>query len=280
MNFLLKSALFISSAVACFSIKPVLANPYNLDKIPLGYWQYYERNFKTPVVYYRSGNKMEGRMGNTCFSAQIGVDRVQVKWWGEVPSTLSNNYSLAAFTVDNINFQQIGQGNYQQDIGYCNSARKIYQGRELNFSFTYPSNYVLVENRDNNSSLDITLWGDKDYRDIQSGVYDRSELPLRSISISVYPNSNNRSPLEWARNNNNISNFSSTFRKGEHKNINLAGQTAISYTWCGLGCGDNIIFTSKDNKYIFLLDVVYGDESGLYLVREDFKYIISTFKFN
>ncbi|WP_157999165.1 hypothetical protein, partial [Anaplasma marginale] len=95
------------------------ANAYNLNKIPSGYWTYYERNFRTQVVYFRTGNTMTGRMGNICFSAQIYPRTVAVNWWGQVPSTLRNNYSLADFTADNVNFQTTSSQYYQQRMNYC-----------------------------------------------------------------------------------------------------------------------------------------------------------------
>ena len=276
MNWKLKNGLFLGCAISCLGLKSVLANPYNLDKIPLGYWQYYERSFKTPVVYFRIGNNMDGRMGNTCFSAQIGSDRVQVNWSGEVPKSLSNNYSINAFTADNINFQEISQKYYQQAMGYCKSSRQTYQNQKFGFNFTYPSNYILEERNNNLSLKSLILWDKKDYQALQSGFYEQTDGPLRDISIVVYPNANLLSPLEWAKNNNNYSNFSSPLRKDNYRNIDFAGQAGISYTWCGLACGDNIIFTSRDKRYIFTLTVVYGDR--LDLIKQDFQYIISTFK--
>lgn len=119
MNFLLKSFLIAGCTIAACETKQVLAYAYNSEKIPTGYWSYYERNFKTQVVYYRDGNKMSGRMGNTCFSAKIYANTVKVNWWGRVPRTLKNNYSVAAFTADNINYQPTDLDSYQQTMSYC-----------------------------------------------------------------------------------------------------------------------------------------------------------------
>lgn len=119
MNFILKSILVAGCTVASCNIKPVFGYAYNLEKIPSGYWTYYERDFKTQVVYFRDGNNMSGRMGNTCFSAKIYPNTVRVNWWGRVPRTLRNNYSISAFTADNMNQQPTDLKHYQDTMNYC-----------------------------------------------------------------------------------------------------------------------------------------------------------------
>jgi len=119
MKRLLQTILVAGCALTPFNLKPVSAYSYNLNRIPAGYWSYYETNFRTQVVYFRSGNNMYGRMGNTCFSAQIYPNTVQVGWWGQVPPTLRNSYTIAAFTADNVGYQPINPQYYQQRIAYC-----------------------------------------------------------------------------------------------------------------------------------------------------------------
>ena len=119
MNRFLQTILVAGCALTALNVKPVLGYSYNLNKIPEGYWTYYETNFKTQVVYFRTGNNMYGRMGNTCFSAQIYPNTIGVKWWGQVPGSLRNNYSVAVFTADNVGYQPINPQYYQQRIAYC-----------------------------------------------------------------------------------------------------------------------------------------------------------------
>ncbi len=120
MNRMNQTILTGACLLGCFLAQPILAQPvYHRQRIPEGYWSYYERSFKTRVVYQRYGNNMRGRMGNICFQAYIRPNHVSVDWWGRVPSSLRNSYSIADFTVDNVDFRPIELGYYRERLWDC-----------------------------------------------------------------------------------------------------------------------------------------------------------------
>ncbi len=108
---------------------PTLSNPnnspnssvriYNSDKIPVGSYSYYERNFKKEVSYIRQDNELIGAMYDSqqpniiaCFTANISENQVIVEWWGDLElinrpgkKQDTNEYSIKAFTVDNVKFR-------------------------------------------------------------------------------------------------------------------------------------------------------------------------------
>lgn len=189
-----------------------------------------------------------------------------------------SSLSFAGCSADRNGFQQISQDRFQLITADNHCDRHTYQNQNFNFSFSYPSDYILVNKDIDGISLYLTLWSQKDYQYMQS---DRSKQdihgPLRNVRIAVYPNRDRLSPLDWLQTNDN-STFS-TIRLGNYKNINFAGRPAISYTWCGLGCTEDIIFSSGDDRYIFKLGVSYDYGNELDLVRNDFEVVTSTFKF-
>jgi hypothetical protein len=157
------------------------------------------------------------------------------------------------------------------------SSPVTYQSQKFGFKITYPNSYTLDKSFENKYPDQgyLTLWKNSDYQAIQAGKLYTTEAPSSSISISAFSNPNKLSALQWVNKNTPQSNFN-RFRQGNYKTLNFVGQSAISYSWCGLICGDNIVFPSKNGQYIIILNVGYGNKSDK--IRQDFQQIISTFQ--
>jgi hypothetical protein len=160
---------------------------------------------------------------------------------------------------------------------FAASSQVTYQSPKFGFKITYPNSYTLDKTFENKYPDQgyLTLWKNSDYQAIQAGKLFATETPSSSISISAFSNPNKLSALQWVNKNTPQSNFN-RFRQGNYKSLNFVGQSAISYSWCGLNCGDNIVFPSKNGQYIITLNVGYGNKSDK--IRQDFQKIISTFK--
>lgn len=184
--------------------------------------------------------------------------------------------SIAACSGETIDSQPQDTSSDREVITNNYSSQKTYQNKEFAFSFSYPNNYIL-ENKDiQNISLYLTLWDKKDYQYMRSPEGKKENHPPgRYIDVLVYPNPERLSALEWAKTS-NMSGFNSVTRQGEAKNINIAGQSGISYISCGLYCGDTILFTARDNRYVFSLFATSYEESDPIL--KDFETVKSTFK--
>ncbi|MGB3510157.1 MAG: hypothetical protein WBA93_13150 [Microcoleaceae cyanobacterium] len=152
---------------------------------------------------------------------------------------------------------------------------KTYVSERLNFQISYPQSYV-VDNSFENQYPDegyIYLYTKADYPAIQEGkLLER----VSNIGIYVYKNSQGFSPLNWVEQNEAKSNFK--IKTDDYKELQFVGQSAMSYTWCGLTCADNIIFTSQNTKFIFIFSVFYDNQSES--IRQDFMKIIASFQFS
>lgn len=160
---------------------------------------------------------------------------------------------------------------------FAASSQVTYQSQKFGFKITYPNSYTLDKTFENKYPDQgyLTLWKNSDYQAIRAGKLFTTEAPSSSISISAFSNPNKLSALQWINKNTPQSNFN-RLRQGNYKTLNFVGQSAISYSWCGLNCGDNIVLPSKKGQYIIILNVGYANKSDK--IRQDFQRIISTFQ--
>lgn len=130
-----------------------------------------------------------------------------------------------------------------------------FSSENLGLAFDYPKTYLLAERPLQDGGYEIQLAEDTpDNRAVFAGQAPGREGPI-SITLQSFPNPNNLSPLNWAKEN-NISNIS--LARGEIQEFQISGAPAILYQWDGLYPADQIIFSAAGK--IFSLAGTYLDE--------------------
>ncbi|HEY4480453.1 MAG TPA: hypothetical protein VJB58_03230 [Candidatus Paceibacterota bacterium] len=148
---------------------------------------------------------------------------------------------------------------------------KTYRNEEYGFEFDYPSSIYLIKISNKpeipEMLLAINLPGDRKPYEL-----------IRSLSISIWDNSQKLSLLEWATANRNFSNFADPYIPNEDfKNLVIGDREAISFLWGGGADGKTVIINNE--HIIILLSASASVGSPTDRVWQDFDQLLSTFKF-
>lgn len=152
-------------------------------------------------------------------------------------------------------------------VTYVNIKNKL--------SFEYPNEYYLKEQREAIDSdkelLTVTLVENtKENVDFLEGrSTDVREGPT-SITLKVYPNPDQLSPVEWSSYdpNWNVANSALT-------PIEVVGEIGVSYTWSGLYEGRSVILSKDNHILVFSVTKMNNDDQ----IIKDFEAILNSTAF-
>ncbi|MFB2970271.1 GUN4 domain-containing protein [Aerosakkonema sp. BLCC-F183] len=143
----------------------------------------------------------------------------------------------------------------------------FYTSKSFGFRFVRPSGYTIVPTQKLSGQPTpvevLEIWNQADY-------LNPNDLPESPpiISITVY---NNSQKLPLAR-------WKGQLSRNDDRPLTVAGQQAIAYTSTGLYESDNVLFSSRDNGYVFRLQVGYINKNDR--IRQVFQQVVSTFTFD
>lgn len=169
-------------------------------------------------------------------------------------------------------------GTWLYKIGLENSIdaeqpTKTYQNESFDLRFmyrAYPEGYIVTEHAGTlpgEPPFTVTVMKKRDWEELQNATEPRDGPP--AISVSIFPNTDKKSALEWIQENPHSSLFQAD-RGYEVKEIN--GNPAIAYPTSGLYEMDSVVIVNELYVYMF---------SGSYIsstdpMREDFQNLVNT----
>lgn len=143
------------------------------------------------------------------------------------------------------------------------------------FQFEYPAGFAIETESEQliETQSHVQIYTSEDYRALQQGtLYE----PGRFIEVSAYENPDRLSAQEWSVQNSPQSNLDPA-RPNDVDAIRVAGQAAIAFSWCGMFCGDSVVFTNGDRNVVVVVAII--DAAPADPVRAAFEQILNTFQF-
>ncbi|MEM7554136.1 MAG: hypothetical protein AAF378_08545 [Cyanobacteria bacterium P01_A01_bin.84] len=156
-------------------------------------------------------------------------------------------------------------------------GQKIYQNKQLGFSFKYPKGYVVGKNpsspnaKPGISQQKLDMWTNEDFQAIKAGKFQGTELPA-SVSISVEKNPKRLNAEQWFKEN--ADEFGSTANQTTRL---VAGQKALAFSTADLYESENIVLPTKDSSNIIIISLAQSQNNLDREYKQAFEQVISSF---
>ncbi len=151
-------------------------------------------------------------------------------------------------------------------------STQTYNNAEYGIEFKYPDSYVMQERDAEGSALrkhhTIVLMD----KTAAANIPDNGEGPT-TITVDIFQNDLEKyTPEVWIRNTSD-----SNFKLSPDQRLTqlqIAGKSALGYTWDGLYKGDSVVLDHKTN--IIMVSATYNSTSDQ--IYKDFAYVLATLR--